>query len=351
MALRMLLLLTLAGCRSATDDYQDFLARRQVADGSEQMVQSTLQDLSGMWLLHALLAGGLDLGLRVELTMDTTQQPIPLHARMWLATADVTVDPPLVVTDTTVAADGTFTLHAEPLKLAKGAAPGLNIAVTANVVLSVSTQSTTSWCGTATGNVAEPLSLDLAGSTFAARPETRSLMLTDVPQSCFPKTPGGMMVIETPKPPSPDLSSVPSASADLTGDWIITANLAGSVPLKLWASLVYTPGTPDGGTFAGSLDGALRRATDSPGSLALSNFTTQVTSDGRFEVWLPQLVAGTIQASVLLVGATRSPDVFCGAGAGQVHKPIDLDLAGTTFGAIRWTPGTPVPDPTVDHCE
>src|SRR6185436_9764129 len=144
------------------------------------------------------------------------------------------------------------------------------------------------------------------------------------PQSCFPKDPNGGVVMETPKPPSPDLSSVPSAVADLTGNWIITANLAGSVPLKLWADLVFTPGTPDGGTTAGSLDGALRRATDSPGSLALATFATQVSSDGRFEVWLPQLAVGQVQASVLLVGATRSADVFCGAGAGQVHKPFDL---------------------------
>ena len=99
-------------------------------------------------------------------------------------------------------------------------------------------------------------------------------------------------------------------SADLTGNWIISANLAGSLPLKLWAELVYTPGTPDGGTFGGSLDGALRRATDSPGSLALASFTTQVTTDGRFEVWLPTLQVGQTQASVLLVGATRSSDAL-----------------------------------------
>ena len=36
----------------------------------QQDVQSTLQDVSGRFLLHALLAGGLDLGLRAELAMD-----------------------------------------------------------------------------------------------------------------------------------------------------------------------------------------------------------------------------------------------------------------------------------------
>jgi hypothetical protein len=357
MALR-LLLLALVGCRGASDDYNDFLARRQVGDGGVEVVQSQLADLSGRWLLHALLAGGLDLGLRVELSMDTAQTPIPMHARMWLATGNPATDPPLVETHTTVAADGTFTLDAEPLVLAPGSTPGLNVAVTANVVLAASTQSATSWCGTASGNVTQPLSLDLAGSTFAARPDSRSLQLTEVPQSCFPKDTSGV-VMPAPKPPAPDLSSVPSVNADLSGNWIINANLAGSLPLQLWAELVYTPaGTPDGGLtalpdggVAGSLDGALRRATDPPGSLALASFTTQVTSDGRFQVWLPTLLVGQTQASVLLVAATRSADVFCGAGAGQVQKPIQLDLVGTTFGAVRWTPGTPLPASPPNQCQ
>jgi hypothetical protein len=352
MALRYLLLLSaLAGCRGAAADYQDFLARRQSDGGVEQVVQSSLQDLNGMWLVHALLAGGLDLGLRVELTMDATAQPISLHARMWLEAADPTIDTPVVDTETIVNADGTFELEAMPLKLVKGSTPGLNVDVTANVVLHASTQSATSWCGSATGNVSDPLSLDLQGSTFAARPATRSLQLADVPQSCFPKGMTTGPVVEVPKPASPDLSSVSSMLADLSGSWIINANLAGSLPLQLWADLVFTPGTPDGGTTAGSLDGSLRRATDPPGSLALGHFSTQVSSDGRFEIWIPSLVVGQTQAAVLLVGATRNMDVFCGAGAGQVLKPIELDLMGTTFGAARWTPGTPVPDTIPNTCQ
>jgi hypothetical protein len=281
MALRYLLLLSaLAGCRGAAADYQDFLARRQSDGGVEQVVQSSLQDLNGMWLVHALLAGGLDLGLRVELTMDATAQPISLHARMWLEAADPTIDTPVVDTETIVNADGTFELEAMPLKLVKGSTPGLNVDVTANVVLHASTQSATSWCGSATGNVSDPLSLDLQGSTFAARPATRSLQLADVPQSCFPKGMTTGPVVEVPKPASPDLSSVSSMLADLSGSWIINANLAGSLPLQLWADLVFTPGTPDGGTTAGSLDGSLRRATDPPGSLALGHFSTQVSGDG-----------------------------------------------------------------------
>jgi len=205
------------------------------------------------------------------------------------------------------------------------------------------------FCGSATGDVTQPLALDLSGSTFAARrDDDGTLALTDVPQSCFPHGAGGDGgVVETPRPMSPDLSSVSSTLADVSGDWILDANLAQSIPMKLWASLRFTP-SPGGS--GGSLDGALRRATDPPGSVALTTFSTAVAADGRFELWIPALVVGTTQASVLLVGATRDADVFCGAGAGRVHKPIDLDLAGTTFGATRWTPGTTVPTDTPDHC-
>ena len=100
MALRAFLLVTVlaGGCRGAGDDYADFLARRGPATDDSGDVQSTLQDLSGRFLLHALLAGGLDLGLRAELSMDLTASPIPLHARLWLATANPDTDAPLVET-------------------------------------------------------------------------------------------------------------------------------------------------------------------------------------------------------------------------------------------------------------
>ena len=225
-------LLLLVACRGAADDYNDFLARRPDAAAS-QTIQSTLQDVSGVWLLHALLAGGLDLGLRAQLTMDIKQPPpIALHAKLWLAISDFTSEPPLVETDTTVAADGTFDLHAEPLVLVKGTTPGINVDVRANAVLHASTQSMSAFCGTATGTVEQPLMLDLAGSTFAARPDSRTLQITDVPQSCFPPNQPSMppMVV---KPPAPDLSSVSSVLADVSGNWILDADLAQSIPMRL----------------------------------------------------------------------------------------------------------------------
>jgi hypothetical protein len=89
---------------------------------------------------------------------------------------------------------------------------------------------------------------------------------------------------------------------------------------------------------------ALRKATDPPGTPALLTFSTTVSPDGRFTLWLPGVSIGSVRGDVLLVAATQSKDAFCGKGAGQVQQPIMLDLSGTTFGAARWTPGTAVPD-------
>ncbi len=250
--LALLLALLPTACRSAADDFNDFLARRGDAGaGVDAMtVTSTLHDLSGMWQLHALLAGGLDLGLRVQLQMDLSRTPIPLHAKLWLIAANPATDAPLVETDSIVAADGTFVLDAEPLDLAAGSTPGLNVAVTANVVLSAATQSTTAFCGTATGEVSKPLSINLAGSTFAARPDAPGLAISDVPQSCSGSVnkDAGVMV-QTPEPSPPDLGAVSSELDDLSGNWILTANLANAIPLSLWAELEFTAG-PDGGVKA-----------------------------------------------------------------------------------------------------
>lgn len=348
MALKRIALLfcAVAGCRSPSEDWDDYLARTTRDGGVGPASPSQLADLNGRWWVHSLLAGGLDLGLRMDLAMDLAKKPVPLHATIWLAAADPDKDSPLLATDTSVDQDGTFTLDAEPLELAAGAAPGLNVAVSAAVLMDATTQSKDAWCGTATGSVSKPLTLDLAGSTFAARRDDGTRALADVPSACAPPTatPDGGVVVEMPDPP--DLSSVPSELADLSGHWILSSELAGTLPLQLWASLTFVPAASGGG----SLDGALRRATDPPGSPALASFSTTVDAAGRFQVWLPELDIGTVQASVLLVGATESADGFCGAGAGTVRKPILLDLAGTTFAAVRWTPGTQLPASPPNHC-
>ena len=233
-------------------------------------MQSTLQDLSGPFVLHALLAGGLDLGLRAELAMDLGATPIPLHARLWLATANLDVDPPLIETDSVVAADGTFDLHAEPLVLAAGATPGLNTAVSANVVLHAATQSPTAWCGTATGDVTQPLALDLSGSTFAARrDDAGTLALTDVPQSCFPRTAPAATAASSSRRADGARSVVGAEHARRHQRQLDPRRQPRAGAAHALVGRARLHARRPGGA-GGSLDGALRRATDPPGSVALT---------------------------------------------------------------------------------
>lgn len=362
------LLLGASCARSPKEDFDDFLRRadRSQRDGGAGP-ESRFEDLSGVWLLNSLLAGGINLALRIQLQLDPGPPPVHAHARVWLARADGDATPyaaPQLEVETMIDESGRFVLRADPLVLGPNELP-VNTTVKAVVVMNARTLSRDEWCGAATGTVDEPLVLDLAGTTFAARRDDGdTLSRRDVPQRCPGANPGPAApdagAADAGRPMSPDLSRVPSHLADLSGHWILTSRLAGALPLQLWASLTYIPtgagaGGAGGASGGGSLDGALRRAVDAPGSPALLSFSTRLDASGHFEIWLPSLELPTaggdlIKARILLGGATLSADDFCGVGVGEVSSPIMLDLAGTTFRAARWTPGTPVPAAPPDRC-
>ncbi len=176
----------LGGCHDPADDYAEFLDasagfRGQIAP----IAASHLEDLTGDWFVHALLAGGLPLSLRMRFSMDVTQTPIPITAKIWTVTADLDRDPPLDTVTSVVGSDGRFTLRAEPLVIAKGAVKGVNIPVTANIDMDNYTQSVDQWCGGATGAIIDPFPLDLSGSTLGALRDTdHTLTVAQVPGRC-----------------------------------------------------------------------------------------------------------------------------------------------------------------------
>ena len=299
----------------------------------------------------------------------------------------VCASPPLVITTTEVADDGTFQI-ALPLNLP---AEVVNTAdpVIADVVLNASTTDGDAFCGFATGNVTSPLTFVLDGSTFGATRYEPAQLLCQVPatddapaRAC--NTPeeldtgdnydhvyrlrpnkcaagtgnepdGGVsdMGVEPDggpqRPESPDLSAVNSAPRDLTGTYILTARVNGVIPLQLWLSLIHTQGET-----AGSLDGALRSTTAMPGDEALETFTTTVDAEGRFEIWLPELVVATdlatVEANLLLAGATVETGM-CGRATGEViAPPLGMLNENTTFFATPWQPGTDLPEDAPSAC-
>lgn len=381
-ALPLLLALTtaLACGRTPRDDYDDYLSRadRQALDtgpAADGASPPAWRDVTGSWLLQAKLALGNSIWLRVRMCAeraaptqvdwdrcDPALGPGPLMVRMWLDRQSMATDAPIVETRTEVDAQGRFLLVADPLRLPKEI---IGFELVARVEMQATTAPGGAWCGDATGEVTSPPGIPLDGSTFAAlRDPDQTLTRDDTAWDCrglgvdspdaaptadaAPPSDAGPTTDAGPtRPESPDLGTVTSARADLTGHYVLTANLPIGLPLQLWLSLVSAYGeAPDA---PGTLNGAVHAITAAPGDAALVTFTTSLSPDGRFEVWLPgatlQSTLGPVEADILLAGATLDADHFCGQAAGQVVRPLPLMLDGTLFGAQRFVPGQPAPPP------
>ena len=359
MSARWLLLVPLlAACELPTprDDYDDFVERTAGRRGrTDAGTGSTYYDLRGRWLVNTKLTAPIPLALRVDLSGPDDVPPVELTAKIWLERQNPETDDPLVTTTTVVGDDGTFELRAEPLVLGTDVVR-TDSPVVGDLQLVSRTLESDNWCGVVKGSVSSPLNLVLDGSTFSAhRDDDGTLTSENLPRTCVdapeeedPETAdAGTDAAAVERPASPDLGDLAAERRDITGHWFLNAKLSG-ISLSLWLSLVYSDG-PEGA----SLDGALRRSGDVPGAAALGTFSTTVDDDALFEVWLPGFALSTdlaeIEADILLVGAIL-PTALCGGLAGQVRAPLMLDLAGSTFLAVPWTPGTAVPEDLGSTC-
>ena len=351
------------GCetRSPRDDYNDFVARtasyRESACKEANAGSGQVADISGTWVIRSLLNGGITLGLRVELVPaadETAMPPRRFDAKFWLEEQPLDMEP-LLVTPAEIDDEGAFELIASPLNLGPDVLSS-ETTVTASVRLLAVVQDDQAFCGVAEGMATSPLELDLSGSTFGALRYSDDLVLEDVPFRCpgDPCAPDMGVDMDSPepsdagvvRPESPELM-VDSARRDLSGDWFLTASLSG-LPLKLWVALVYREIEDQA-----SIDGSLRLVTDTLETPARAYFSATIDPDGHFEVWLPGLALDvnglSVEGDVLLAAATLE-ESWCGVAAGQVRSPVMLPLEGSTFGAVRWTPGPEEPDTAFNLC-
>ena len=377
-----LLSLGLSACEDVPQkDYDDFKSRTASfrPNPDEFEVASQLSDLRGLWLLNARLSAGIDLGLRVKISSDewpeqlTDMETHTFKAEIWLERQSLDEDPIVEVSPAPVlTSDGKFTLTADPLVLDPEV---LNVttAVEAIVNLESSTLGTDAFCGVATGSVTVPLTLDLAGSTFGAlRDDDGLLKLEDVPTKCLTDEAqaeagdmAGDMAGEISEPTRPELNQlarVGSAPADISGHWLVNVALPVALPLKLWASLNYTAPREDmpiEGAEGGVVDGTLRREADPIDAEPIARFTSPVSAEGVFEVWMPNFtldglvsVAGDLLiGGVIIPPKTEDESLFwCGEAAGEARSPLMLDLAGTTLFASPWIPGEPAPEGMPNAC-
>jgi len=204
-----------------------------------------------------------------------------------------------------------------------------------------------------TSNVSQPIQILLRGVTFGAqRYESPSDIPTGVASGCPPDFGGE----PEPEPDAgtdvgPDVEVDPDADGGLTppdvdlGDgvradisgayWMSVGVAGGALSLNFYVDIIYSES--DSGEAA--VIGALRHTADDPGAPAIAVFTESVNSNGEFVALVPGLRVpsrlGVVEADVALLGIIRDADFWCGAGAGQVFRPIAIDLDGTRFGAVR----------------
>ncbi len=356
-------LMLVFGCdaQSPQDEYDDFVSRTESyrVPGCESNVAPANPDtdLTGEWLIRSRLGAGLALGLRIQFAQVSEANRRRYETKFWLH--DQPTDaPPLVVTETVVDENGSFTMVADPLDLGKDVVQSES-AVLARVVLTASILDADSWCGSVTGQVTSPLNLDLDGSTFYARRMGPDVTYESLPSSCpssgcDEETDSGTIsdmgmgdATTVQRPTSPPLGDYETMRTNLTGDWLMKVSLAG-LPLSLWVTL-YDRGAEEGG----GLDGAVRLTRDEPDMPPRVNFFTLVDENGMFEIWLSDLyleVDPLIIEGNMLLSAVSQAEAWCGAGAGEIVSPFAIDLEGATFYAIPWVPGSPEPEDQPNAC-
>ena len=347
--------------RTSQDDYDDF--RTRTADYRKAPCEQNLTtevdpdtDLSGVWLIRSRLGAGLALGLRISFERRSNESPREYEVKFWLH--DQAEDaPPLVVTETIVDDAGQFQMIADPLDLGKDVVQSES-AVLARVILDAGILSSDAWCGGVSGQVTSPLNLDLDGSTFYAQRKTEGLSYEDLPSGCPSTscdedadsgvaTDMGTLDATVVRPESPNLDAFSSERTELTGDWLMKASLGG-LPMSLW--ITFYDRSADG---TGGLDGAVRLNMDVVDSPPRTTFFTTVDADGRFEIWLPDLyleIATLVIEANLLLSAISQDAYWCGAGAGAVSQPFEIDLDGATFYAVPWVPGSEEPADQLNAC-
>jgi hypothetical protein len=145
--------------------------------------------------------------------------------------------------------------------------------------------------------------------------------------------------------------------SDISGKFLLAVGttIDPNKPLQFTADNKLTLNT-DG---TGTLDVEIQ-ALSAMGRMPVGNKITKtgiaVAADGSFEivagtVMVPgaanPITGGDIVADLTLVGSIRSADSYCGTVRGKLMMPIMLDLAGSTFSAVRIPASGVLPSPEI----
>ena len=321
-------------------------------DGDEP---AGLPDMTGTFLFALETSLGPDLPLQFVTTIDMmlnddgsggvadlSFQPLSLDQGEVLAPREFIGDP-LTFEGVEFDADGHYELDMGTVMVTGAANPvtGSDIEATLQVIGDI--VHINAACGEITGDLLNPLQVDLAGSTWGAirlmddgsDPNTLPI---EFPYKCD-------MV---PPPPDPEEPDFP----DINGTFLfaLETSLGPDLPLQFATTVFFDP-SPDGA--GGTAEFSFQPLSLNQGeTLVPREFIgdplvysgIEVDAEGKYDIdmglvmvtGMANPVTGSdIEATLVVHGEIRNMNQFCGELEGELMSPLQFDLAGSTFAAMR----------------
>jgi hypothetical protein len=355
-----------SGCPNPEDRYNEFLEATKderldaggdgdpgdgdPGDGDGDPDESPIPaDLDGTYLFALETSLGPDLPLQFVTTISNTViaedgsgatadfsfQPLTLNQGESLIPRECLAEM-LTFEDVAFDAEGNFEIDMGLVMVSGVANPVTGGDIEATILVMGHIVHDTAMCGEFSGMLMSPLEYDLAGSTFAA------IKLDD--NGCMPETLPVSFPYKCDMVPPPD-------APDYSGYYLfaLETSLGPDLPLQFVTTVVYTA-AEDG---SGLVDLSFQPLSLNQGETMIPREyigeplvfeDIPVTPEGTFDVDMGLVMVtgaanpvtgGDIEATILVHAEIRDEDHMCGEFEGMLMSPLEYDLAGSTFGAMR----------------
>lgn len=254
-----------------------------------------------------------------------------------------------VVPGVAVDAEGNFEVTVENLIVQDEANPITGRLIRGSVTLSGQFTQDNWACGAVSGQIVEPLSINLNGSTFGMyRGDEAFPELDPIRYRCQDAPAAPPVECEEPDP-GPDPVECDPFDANGTYFLAVSANLDRARPLYLRltndnGTFTFQPLTTDEVISEDGTERSPRANNREPVGNPIVVPGVTVGSDGSFTVTAADLsvadeanpITGRlIRGTVTLTGNFRSTEWACGAVTGQIVEPLSINLNGSNFGMVR----------------
>ncbi len=165
-------------------------------------------------------------------------------------------------------------------------------------------------------------------------------------------------------PGAPLVSCVPSTLESVVGDYWLGVRLSVAPQSPAYAITTLKSGPPVNGQFDIFLEGTPIELMTGLPAMSGNLFGKATTNFDPFKIFLPEVVIPPAANPVISAEAELEITLFngfgfcdansgrllliCGEVSGRAHRPVELDLAGSSFVMQRPRPGEPVPPPLRD---